>query len=604
MKKVRNYFVLLLLVTFTVALGGCRGNKDGSAESQKDSSSQETVVVTEAETASEPADTEAESAVKADGTEAETQAETADAKAEPAAKSDDTEAETQSEAADAEAETAGTETVSEEAETTAQTTDGEPLMGGSIVVGIPQDLEDSLDPHIAVAAGTKEVLFNIYEGLVKPDEQGNYRDAVAESHTISEDGKVYTFQLRQNVLFHDGTEVTAEDVKYSIERCAGINGDGTPLVAAFSNVEKVETPDETTAEIYLKEADTEFLAYLTVAVVPKHCQDLDKNPVGTGPFRYVSRSPQENIVMEKFADYWDTENQAYLDQVTFKVVGDTNAIVTGLKGGSLDLYPRVNSTQLAQLQDDEDLAVYEGGMNLVQALYLNNAAEPLNDVRVRQALCYAVNRQEILDLTADGKGTIIGSSMFPAFEKYYMPELAERYEQDLEKARELLTEAGYPDGFSLTITVPNNYQQHIDAAQVIVEQLKQIGVQAEIQLIEWDSWLSDVYAGREYQSTVVGVDASYLSASALLERFVSDADKNFINYKNEEYDKLYRQVRESTDDAEQVELYQKMETLLCEDAANVYIQDMASDVVLRKSYGGYTFYPLYVQDMAKIYRTE
>lgn len=484
-----------------------------------------------------------------------------------------------------------------------QETEAEPTMGGSIVVGIPQDLEDSLDPHKSVAAGTKEVLFNIYEGLVKPDEEGNYIDAVAESHSISEDGKVYTFQLRQGVKFHDGTEVTVGDVKYSIERCAGINGDGTPLVAAFSSVEKVETPDETTVEIYLKEADTEFLAYLIVAIVPEHAQDLDKTPVGTGPFQYVSRSPQENIVIEKFEDYWDSEHQAYLDQVTFKIAGDSNAIVTGLKGGSIDMYPRINATQSAQLADDPDLYIYEGGMNLIQALYLNNAQEPLDDPKVRQALCYATDRQQVLDMVADGKGTILGSSMFPAFEKYYMPELVERYPQDIQKAKDLLAEAGYPDGFDLTITVPNNYQQHIDTAQVLVEQLKQIGVRAEIQLIEWDSWLSDVYTDRKFQSTVVGIDAAYLSGRALLERFVSDSEKNFINYNNPEYDSLYTQVKKSTDDSEQIELYKKMETLLSEDAANVYIQDMASEVVLRKNYGGYVFYPLYVLDMAKIYKT-
>ena len=368
---------------------------------------------------------------------------------------------------------------------------GEPVMGGSIVVGIPQDLEDSLDPHKSVAAGTKEVLFNIYEGLVKPDEEGNYTDAVAESHEISEDGKVYTFALRENVKFHDG-----------------------------------------------------------------------------------------------YKEYWDTEHQAYLDEVTFKIVGDSNAIVTGLKGGSIDMYPRVNSTQSAQLRDDQDLNILEGGMNLVQALYLNNDEKPFDDVKVRQALCYAVNRQEVLDMMADGKGTIIGSSMFPAFEKYYMPELAEKYEQDIQKAKELLKEAGYPDGFEMTITVPNNYQQHIDTAQVLSEQLKQVGIQAEIQLIEWDSWLSDVYSDRKYQSTVVGVDAAYLSGRALLERFCSDADKNFINYKNQEYDALYEQVKKSTDEKEQIQLYKEMETLLCEDAANVYIQDMASEVVLRKGYGG------------------
>lgn len=204
---------------------------------------------------------------------------------------------------------------------------------------------------------------------------------MAESHSISENGKVYTFKLRNGVKFHDGTTVTAEDVKYSIERCAGINGDGTPLVEAFSNVDKVEIPDESTIDIYLKEADTEFLAYLTVAIVPEHVEDLEADPVGTGPFHYVSRSPQENIVLEKFSDYWDTENQAYLDKVTFRIVKDSNAVVTNLKSGTLDMYARLSSTQTAQLAEDSDFTIYDGGMNLVQALYLNNAVEPFNNVK-------------------------------------------------------------------------------------------------------------------------------------------------------------------------------------------------------------------------------
>lgn len=144
----------------------------------------------------------------------------------------------------------------------------------------------------------------------------------------------------------------------------------------------------------------------------------------------------------------------------------------------------------------------------------------------------------------------------------------------------------------------------MDTAQILVEQLKQIGVNAKIQLVEWDSWLSDVYTDRKFQSTVVGVDVVYLSGRALLERFTSDASKNFINFNNEEYDKLYEQVQKSIDDTEQVELYKKMETILADDAANVYIQDMASEVVLRKNFGGYVFYPLYVLDMAKIYQTK
>ena len=476
---------------------------------------------------------------------------------------------------------------------------GEAVSGGEITVGIAKDLDDSLDPHRMVTAGTREVLFNLFEGLVKPNSKGELIPAVAERYQLSEDGRTYTFTLREGVKFHNGATVTAEDVVYSIERCADTS-EGTPLVPAFSVIQEVKAVDERTVTITIAQRDLEFISYLTSAIIPKGYDDQATHPVGTGPFMYVSRSPQENFVIQRFDDYWGTP--AYLDKVTYKIYESADALVTALKGKSIDLCAHLTSSQTAQL--DSDFQILEGTMNLVQAVYLNNAVEPLNNVKVRQALCYAANRQEVLDMIADGKGTIIGSSMFPAFGKYYVPELSERYNQDIEKAKELLKEAGYPDGFELTITVPNNYQQHIDTAQVLVEQLKAIGVTAKIQQIEWDSWLSDVYADRKFQSTVVGVDAAYLTGRALLERFTSTSSKNFINYSNEEYDKLYQQVKTSTDEEEQVELYKKMETLLCDDAANLYIEDMACEVALRSDFAGYRFYPLYVQDMTKIYKVK
>ena len=476
-----------------------------------------------------------------------------------------------------------------------QVSSGEPSMGGSIVVGIPQDLEDSLDPHKMVAAGTKEVLFNINEGLVKPDSDGNLIEAVASHYDISEDGKTYTFTLRDGVKFHNGNPVTVDDVIYSIERCADATG-GEPLVPAYSNIESIQA-DGNNVVITLKEPNTEFLAYMTTAIIPKDYDELDTQPMGTGPFRYVSRSPQENIVIEKFTDYWG--EPAYLDKVEFKIVADADTIVMSLKGGSIDMYARLTSSQAAELKDDFNIE--EGTMNLVQALYLNHAAAPFDNKLVRQAMCYAVNPQEVMMMIADGKGTEIGSSMFPAFGKYYVDDLKDMYTQDVNKAKELLTEAGYPDGFDMTITVPSNYQPHIDTAQVLVEQLKQVGINATIQMIEWDSWLSDVYADHNYQSTVVGVDASALTARALLERFTTGNSGNFINYSSPEYDSLFQQAASTADDAKQVEIYKQMETLLAEDAANVYIQDLADLVALNKKYGGYTFYPLYVQDMSKIY---
>lgn len=242
-------------------------------------------------------------------------------------------------------------------------------------------------------------------------------------------------------------------------------------------------------------------------------------------------------------------------------------------------------------------------MNLVQAVYLNNAVAPFDNEKVRQALCYAVNRQEILDFVSEGKGTLVGSSMFPAFGKYYIEELNDLYTTDIEKAKALLVEAGYPDGFSFTMKVPSNYQQHVDTAQVVAEQLKQIGVTADIELIEWETWLSDVYQGRDFEATLVGVDASTLTAGAMLSRFRSDAHNNFINYNNQEYDAAYAEAlaAESVmDDDKATEAYKKCETILAGTAANVYIQDMCELVAVRKGYTGYTFYPLYIQDFSKL----
>ncbi len=195
--------------------------------------------------------------------------------------------------------------------------------------------------------------------------------------------------------------------------------------------------------------------------------------------------------------------------------------------------------------------------------------------------------------------------MFPNFKKYYIPELNDTYGFDPDRAKELLEDAGYSEGtLSFTITVPSNYPQHVDAAQVIADQLNEVGVKANIKQVEWNTWLSEVYSDRNYDATVVGVDASNLAASAMLSRFCSDASNNFINYSNDEYDSIYNNAQMESDDEKQTELYKQCEIILADDAANVYIQDLAEMVAVRNGYTGYEFYPLYVQDMAKIKPSE
>ncbi|MCI7712648.1 MAG: ABC transporter substrate-binding protein [Clostridiales bacterium] len=468
-------------------------------------------------------------------------------------------------------------------------------VANEITVGIAQDLDDSLDPHLAVAAGTKEVMFNVFEGLMKPTSTGDLTPAVAESYTVSEDRLTYTFTLREGVKFHNGDEVTAEDVVYSISRCADTT-DGTPLVEAFSVIQSVEAVDARTVAITIAEPSNEFISYMTTAILPADYDQQDTAPVGTGPFKFVSRAAQDNIVLERFDEYWGTP--AYLDKVTFKIMENADSLVMSLQSGAIDLCSHLTSTQVAQLGGD--FYVAEGTMNLVQALYLNNAEKPFDDVRVRQALCYAVDKQGIIDLAFDGYGSPIGSSMYPAFGKYFDESLTNYYTKDVEKAKSLLTDAGYPNGFEMTITVPSNYQPHIDTAQVLEEQLKEIGVTAKIELVEWGTWVSDVYAGRQFQSTVVGVDASNMTARALLERFTSDYAKNFINYNNADYDALFQQALTTYDDAEQTAIYKAMEKNLTENAANVYIQDLADLVAVRQGLEGVTFYPIYVLDLSTV----
>ena len=480
-------------------------------------------------------------------------------------------------------------------------TGGEPeARTRELYVGIAQDLDDSLDPHKTVAAGTREMMFNVFEGLMKPTTAGDLTPAVASDYRISDDHLTYTFTIRDGIRFHNGELVTAEDAAWSLRRVAEGTEPGVLRVDALAAVESIETPDDRTLVLTLSEPSNEFLSYLTAAILPADYDQQDTAPVGTGPFRFVSRSAQESVTLERFEDYWG--EPARMDKVVCRVIENADSILMSLQSGAVDLFAHLTITQAEQITGDFHIA--EGAMNLVQALYLNNAAAPFDDVRVRQALCYAVDRQGILDLAFDGYGFPIGSSMYPAFGKYFDETLTDYYPHDPQRARDLLAEAGYPEGFDMTITVPSNYQPHMDTAQVLVEQFKDIGVRAEILPVEWGTWVEDTYIGRNFQSTVIGVDASNMTARALLERFQSDADNNFINYRNADYDALFARASASYDDAEQTALYRHMEANLTENAANVYIQDMADLVAARKGLEGLRFYPIYALDLSGLYWSE
>lgn len=330
---------------------------------------------------------------------------------------------------------------------------------------------DSLDPYKASTADGRKILFNVFEGLVKVDKNGGFKPAVCESYTVSNDGSTYTFKIRKNIKFHNGKSVTAEDVKYSIETAV------SNKVKGFDIVKNVNVKDGDSVEIVLKKANANFIAYLTTAIVPKDYNDQAKKPVGTGPYKFKSFVPQESLVLEKNSDYYQS-NGPKLDKVTFKLESDTNALLLDLQSGSIDAASVDNST-VSQL-DKSQFNIYEEHSNAVQQLNLNNKFKPFDNPKVRQAVSFAVDKDEIIKTVNSGKGTPVGTPIIPGLKEYYDDSLTYMYKKDINKAKALLNEAGYENGFAFTITVPSNYKVHVDTAQVIVSQLKNIGIKASI----------------------------------------------------------------------------------------------------------------------------
>lgn len=470
--------------------------------------------------------------------------------------------------------------------------------GGEIVFGM-QTQPDHFDPFLAATADTRSVLFNIFEGLVKPDKDGNLIPAVADKYEMSGDATAYTFHIRDGIKFHNGNAVTADDVKYSLDTAAGLSG-GKVLVADLANIASVETPDASTVVVRLKQADYDFLPYLTSAVVPKGYADQDTKPIGTGPFEFDSYTPQQSLILKKNPDYWQ-KGLPKLDKITFKLETDSNALLLDLQGGSVDGASIANNVAS---QIGNGFQLLQSNSNSVQLLALNNKAKPFDNEKVRRAVSYAVNPDEIIETVNFGKAVRCGTPVIPGLKKYFDDGLTHAYDQDLRKAKQLLSEAGYADGFSMTITVPSNYTVHVDTAQVIVSELKQAGITADIKQVDFATWLSDAYTARNYQSTIISVDGANLSPRSYLGRYVSDAANNFVNYRSADYDALYKQAESEPDEAKRVALYKQCQELLSKDAASVYIEDIANLNVLRDGISGFTPYPLYVFDASTLSRAK
>ena len=451
---------------------------------------------------------------------------------------------------------------------------------------------DPLSP--ANTADGRSILFNVFEGLVKPDTSGDLIPAVAESYRTEQNGLVYVFTIRDGIRFQDGKALGPADAVFSLTEAAKA---GFPGLNQIAGVE-VSGPRE--LRITLKAPDPEFLPFLTVGIVPENNPDREKNPIGTGPFIIKDYTPQQSLTLEKNPYYWRSGVPS-LDRVTIVFVAGGDALITGLRGGNIEA-AGLTGAMLPQLDADK-FDIFPLPSNTVQLLALNNAGKPLDDARVRQAINYALDIPGIIETAFYGKGEASGSPLIPGLKNVYDDSLRDPYPRDIEKSKTLLAEAGLPNGFSLEITVPSNYTMHVDTAQVIVNQLADAGIRGTIRLVDWATWLSDVYRGRKYQATIISLDANSVSPRSFLSRYLSDDGGNFINFKNAEYDRVYNAALTETDENRRISLYKEAQRIISENAASVYIQDILGFMAFTKGrFGGMLNYPLYVIDFASMYR--
>ena len=474
-----------------------------------------------------------------------------------------------------------------------QTSESEATAGGEFVFGLDSTIA-SVDPHIETDAATRSVLFNVYEGLVKPTPEGSVTPAVAQEYEMSEDAKTYTFKMRDGITFQDGNEVKASDVKYSLERSAGIDGDSS----ALSAISSIECPDDDTVVITLSEADTEFIYNLSTSVL-EEANDASQgtNPIGTGPFKVSEYKEGQYISFERYDGYWNADLDC-IEKATIKFYDKADTAYTELKAGTIDGMWQMNPDQVADLGDGFN--VVESTMKLVHGLFLNNEYEPLKQVKVRQALNYALNRDELDEFLLGGGSKKINTYGYPCVPEWYNADTEGTYTYDVEKAKELLAEGGYPDGFDLEITVPNNYTLHVQAAEIMKDVLAQIGVNVTVNPVDWSTWISDVYRARKYQSTVIGFDISSLAPYTWYARYYSSSSNNMTNFSSQDYDSVYDQAKAATDMTEKQKLYKQLQQILTDDAASVFTMDPLNLAVLRKGFTGFASYPIYVIDLSSI----
>lgn len=458
------------------------------------------------------------------------------------------------------------------------------LMAGAAVaktdITVAMQLEPPhLDPTSAAAGAIDSVLYaNVFEGLTRFMGDGSVVPGLAKSWEISEDGLTYTFKLQDGVTFHDGTTMDAEDVKFTLER---INAEDSANAqkALFSAISEVTVIDPMTVEVKLSEPNGNLLFNLAwgdaVIVAPESIDNIKQLPIGTGAFKLTSWTQGDNIMIEKNPNYWGTP--ATLDMATFKFISDPTAAFASMMAEDVDVFISFPAPEnLPQFEADPRFQVLVGSTEGETIMAMNNKQEPFDDVKVREAVAHAIDRQSIIDGAMFGYGTPIGTHFAPHNPAYV--DETDLSPFDPEKSRTLLAEAGFPDGFETTLDLPPpSYARR--GGEIIAAQLADVGITAKINNVEWAQWLETVFNGKNFGLTVI-------SHTEPMDIGIYANPDYYFQYDNADFQGLMTKLNATTDPDTRTQIMGDAQKMISEDYVNAYLFQLAALTVAKAGVQG------------------
>ncbi|WP_066174887.1 ABC transporter substrate-binding protein [Bacillus marinisedimentorum] len=449
----------------------------------------------------------------------------------------------------------------------------EPQEGGTITVASGADLT-ILDLHKSTVLSDRIPLLHVQEMLVTIDENMKVVPMLAKDWEVSDDNQTVTFNLREGVPFHNGNEMKAEDVKYSIERFIEVS----PRKTEFSMVDSIEVVDDYTVAFHLKNPSGVFLGSLAnpfnpAVIIPKSSgangEDI-KEPIGTGPFKFEKWEQGKQLVLKKFEDYQPIDSEAsgfggkktaYVDEVIFKPISEASVRLTALETGEVDLVLDILPKDYDRLKQKQNLQVsMKPSMNWGM-LQFGMKKPPFDDPKMRKAVAYALNKQEIVNVATRKLGEPAPSPVFPGTE--WSSDVHQTdYKQDIEKAKKLVKEAGY-NGEPITISTSTAYDHHEKTALVMQSQLKKIGLNVKVDAVEWASFISDKWVTGDYH-LLNGHITPRPDPNQIYYAYLHSSS-SYNGYKSEEMDALLEKGITETDLAKRKEIYEEVQSLLQED---------------------------------------